>query len=315
MTQLCVQVMVFVALLWPLGHGAALLTSEASRSAQGGETYEEDFTTYHYKDHADNVIWDVASRDLKLALVDSTFQANPAIAASNNEHFIVVWFDRSNGGMICAQKLDSAGNRLWEADTCIDPEMTVSSFEPGVAVDDDGNSIVTWAAGQDGEYNVYAQKVDSNGKSLWSDDLRINSDGGASGPKVATAVGSVYVAWSGGLDEDSDVFLGKLDDAGHKVWLNDVRVNSDETTSTQASPDLTADGEGNVTVVWNDNRNTESDHEYEVFAQRVDTNGNTIWAYDVNVTGPRGFVSSGPKLADDGAGGAFVAWLDKGTGV
>ncbi len=76
----------------------------------------------------------------------------------------------------------------------------------------------------------------------------------------------------------------------------------------QSIPVAIMDGSGGMIVVWLDTRNG---HYYDIYAQRVDINGNAVWAEDgiVITSIESSFV---PEVVSDGAGGAIIAWYTRG---
>ena len=79
----------------------------------------------------------------------------------------------------------------------------------------------------------------------------------------------------------------------------------------QGTPVIIDDGEGGAIIAWCDERNGNRD----IFAQKVDHQGNALWSADgvvvCNMTG----IQSGPCAVSDGAGGAIIAWSDYRGGV
>ena len=72
---------------------------------------------------------------------------------------------------------------------------------------------------------------------------------------------------------------------------------------------LICDDAGCVIIAWNDVRKGD-DNDYDVYAQKVDAEGNILWAVDgipvCNAQGDQGF----PAIISDGKGGAFMTWED-----
>ena len=76
--------------------------------------------------------------------------------------------------------------------------------------------------------------------------------------------------------------------------------------SNQYAPEAVSDGEGGAFVVWQDNRNGNSD----IYIQRIDSDRNPMWDEGgvpiCTVSGDQ----VDPCIARDGAGGVYVAWED-----
>ena len=91
--------------------------------------------------------------------------------------------------------------------------------------------------------------------------------------------------------------------AGAK-WRNDgVPICVDGTH--QAYPRMITDGQGGAIMTWADERNN------DIYAQRIDVNGETRWGTDgVNVCYAGGDQND-PDMISDGLGGAIIVWVDE----
>ncbi len=69
-----------------------------------------------------------------------------------------------------------------------------------------------------------------------------------------------------------------------------------------------SDGFGGAIIVWGDKRNGS---DYDIYAQRIEPNGNILWAENgvpiCTISGDQKY----PRLASDGYGGAIITWWDK----
>ncbi|MBI5169493.1 MAG: T9SS type A sorting domain-containing protein [Candidatus Eisenbacteria bacterium] len=102
-----------------------------------------------------------------------------------------------------------------------------------------------------------------------------------------------------------DVYAQRINRAGNRVWSADgVPVCS--ASGLQDMPRLVADGAGGIVVTWEDHRGTS----YDVYAQRLDGDGNRLWTPDGVLLGGANGDQVDPALVSDGAGGAIVAWTD-----
>jgi hypothetical protein len=89
------------------------------------------------------------------------------------------------------------------------------------------------------------------------------------------------------------------------AWLPDGNVVSDAPRR-QWWPAVVPDGSGGVVVAWEDSRTPE----YGIYAQRINADGETIWAAGGVRLVVDPSIGERPAMASDGAGGAFVAWVD-----
>jgi FlgD Ig-like domain len=78
----------------------------------------------------------------------------------------------------------------------------------------------------------------------------------------------------------------------------------------QSAPVYVSDGNGGSIAVWSDRRGGN----YDIYAQKVDGNGDALWAsYGVVVTKAAGDQIN-PQAVSDGAGGVIVVWEDRRSG-
>jgi hypothetical protein len=105
---------------------------------------------------------------------------------------------------------------------------------------------------------------------------------------------------------DCDIYAQRVDADGNVQWQPDgVPANSSQ--GDQLGPRIVSDGASGALMAWSDYRNqTDS----SVFAQRLDSAGNQLWATEgITVATGTGHQSV-VRLVPDGAGGAYVIWQD-----
>lgn len=185
---------------------------------------------------------------------------------------IIVWSDgRSPNPGIYAQKLDINGNALWTANgvpVCI---VSGSPSNPRIASDGSGGALIAWSDSRSGNYDVYAQHLDTNGNALWP----------SGGVPVCTATGSqverdVIGDRSGGviaLWDDYRVsnaphaYVQHLDTNGNALWAtNGVAACSNPASETNSV--LTNDPEAGAIVAWVDARQP-GGLDTDIYANRV----------------------------------------------
>ncbi len=124
------------------------------------------------------------------------------------------------------------------------------------------------------------------------------------GTSVPDGLDGVITVWEDGRSGNADIYVQRVDADGVPQWTpNGVPVCVFATTQTWS--DMVTDGSNGAVIAWFDDRSgTDS-----VFAQRVDSSGNVLWATDgvevfASTTG-----SSFLRMVSDGAGGAYIAWI------
>lgn len=237
-------------------------------------------------------------------------QLNAAAAPDGAGGAIVVWEDYRAGGDIYAQRIDASGNPLWSVDGIPICQATNIQVSPRIIPYGGGGAVVTWYDRRSGDFDVYAQRLDGAGDTLWAGDgIPVSAIAGSDQrrPRLADdSNGKVIITWedrrSGSF---SDVYAQCLDGLGVAQWDADgVPVCAD--TLSQLVPDVIADGSGGAYIAWEDSRTGDSD----IYLQRLTPGGAPVWS-------PNGEVVCGatdsqlePFTVPDGGGGAIVAWSD-----
>ena len=261
----------------------------------------------------------------------SPFALREASETSNQQHrtpmmpdgaggVIVTWVDVKNGCASCpadiyAQRIDAAGNVLWQSGGIIVNATEETSKQSCIVPAEPGKAIVVWLDDLRRLHPV-AQKIDTSGAVYWNSagvdltndysdyqGLHAISDG-ANGMIVSCrAPDSVLMQRVG---PDGSVLWDSL---GIYLDVNTVRDHDDNI------PTIATDGAHGAIVVWVDIREGELyPSNLDIYAQRVDSSGAELWDSAgvalCNALGDQDRL----VILEDGAGGAFAAWEDKRPG-
>jgi Secretion system C-terminal sorting domain len=217
-----------------------------------------------------NRLWGNAAKSV---VVETDRQEEPRIALTQNKlGMYVTWVDRRQGNGnndIYAQKLDSAGTKLWVSTAL--PICTAISVQNQVEILTDGvaNGFITsWRDYRNGgTSDIYAQKVDSNGLMIFAaNGLAINADGGDQLNAVLTkdTNGGVIITWQDKNGGNSNIRAQKIDAAGNAKW--GIMANVCTAVGEQISPKTIPDGEDGLIAVWQDGRDTGNQN---IMGQRI----------------------------------------------
>ena len=183
---------------------------------------------------------------------------NPsAVSMDADGNFVVAWASYGQGdpsGEIYAQRFDSTG-AAQGPELHINQYTTGNQHDPSVALDADGDFMVTWASvGQDGSGygGVYARRYNAAGKPA-GDEFRANvytTDAQRSPSAAVDAAGNVIIAWNSFNQDGSNygVYARRYNAAG-EPQTGEFRVNT-YTTNFQAIPDVAVRADGNFVIVW-----------------------------------------------------------------
>ena len=243
-------------------------------------------------------------------------QDDPQITSDGAGGAIITWEDHRLPGLledIYAQRVDSFGNTLWSPGGVAICSTHGTQDDPRIISDGAGGAIVTWEdhrlPGLLGD--IYAQRVDSLGNTLWhpggvaicyihgdQDDPEITSDG----------AGGAIITW-----EDhrlpgmlSNIYVQRVDLSGATLWTgNGVAVCS--VPGTQDDQQIASDGAGGAVITWEDHR---LPHVLgDIYAQRVDSSGNTVWHPGGKAICYIHGEQDDPQITSDGSG-VVITWKD-----
>ena len=237
---------------------------------------------------------------------------DPAIGIDIQGNATIAWTDlpENNLANVFAQRVTRSGQRVWEQYLIIH-NATARYGKSAIAVYANGDFVVAWEDLRLGKGDIYAKRISATAVSLWLHAVRVNDDLGMA-EQILPAVsivenGNAVVAWSDSRNGVNAVYMQRIDSFGNKLWLQDLKVSSNESVVSSA-PAIAADRNGNVIVVWADERNGR--YNDLIYAQRVDISGNLLWEQDILVGGDTmGMVfSESPDIAIDAGGNAIVVW-------
>jgi len=253
-----------------------------------------------------NLLWGKLGQPVCTAPRD---QLSPQISLDKEGGIIVAWQDDRNGNFdIYAQRLDAAGNPLWSAEGVPLCSAQNGQIYPEIVTDGGGGAIVLWQDYRSGAEDLYAQRIDAEGRILWAADgapvcnepstqwqARMISDG----------VGGAIVGWMDRRAGNADLYAQRLDSYGRRLWKTEgVPVAASETD--QDNPAMVSDGYQGALLTWKEARG--------IYLQRIGSDGKTIFAAPGILAAKDAGNASHPKIAGDGAGGALLTWSDPKAG-
>ena len=215
---------------------------------------------------------------------------------------------------IYAQRVNASGIAQWSDNgtaicTAADDQYSLRLISDGA-----GGAIIAWADYRSTtDDDIYAQRVDSNGNTLWTDNGTVISNVANDQWRlqlISDGAGGVIIVWEDWRLHPSDPSYGDLyaqrvNSSGGTLWSDNGTVISNAANN-QGDAELISDGAGGAIIVYEDERDDPDD----IYAQRVDLNGNTLWTDNGTVISTAADDQTDPRLISDGAGGAIIAWED-----
>jgi hypothetical protein len=247
--------------------------------------------------------------------VESNNQDDPAITTDGEGGAIVVWVDnRGNNSDIYAQKIDKTGNIRWTLNGVVICDTIFSQIEPDLVSDGNGGAIIVWKDFRTGiDYDLYAQRIDSDGNIQWKkngvaictaagyqEDFSVVSDG----------IGGAIIVWEDArIQGDFNIYAQRISTDANVYWGKDG-ISVCLATSDQYKPTIIADESATSIITWEDNRRGVSS---DIYAQKLSGHGEPQWTVDGIPICSATDSQEKPKLTTDGASGALIVWRDHRT--
>jgi len=228
---------------------------------------------------------------------------NQRICPDGMGNFIVVWSGRSdqNEGTY-AQKIDSNGNILWSEGGIALATGYGDPTYPDVMATSSGGCIITWCDSKIGFWDIFAQRLNSNGEKLWGTEgvVVYEGPGVQNKPKIASdGLGGAIIVWWCNNNGIGGIWSQRIDSNGLIKWENDrVKV---ALVRCYGGFDIASDRHGGVIVEFVGGN--------YMYGARVDSLGNRLWGdYGVLVSNDKNFY---PEVVTDIYGDAIFASYDE----
>jgi len=235
------------------------------------------------------------------------YQESPAAVSDGAGGAILTWRDQRDGTdyHVYAQRIDFSGTVRWQPD-CV-PLCTVgdASSLPIAASDGAGGAIVAWADDRNGNWDIFAQRVNSAGAIQWASNGApvCTTSATQATPVIAPdGFGGAVIAWI----STGTMFAQRIDATGTVLWASGgVQLGNNSPGYDRVSePAIASDGAGGAIVCWVN----EDDH-YYLYANRVNASGTVLWTADGIYVSDSG-VTHAPRIISNGPGGSIIAWED-----
>jgi len=228
--------------------------------------------------------------------------------------FATVWAMLSAAGPVVAD---------WPTDPTINLPLCTAELgqwtsRDSAVADGAGGAIVVWVDPRNGGSDIYAQRIDADGETVWIEDGVAMCDAAGSQDSVQTVTdgsGGAIVVWLDDRGSGHGYYAQRVNPAGEILWPTGAPSGDGVPLADLAERDehlaVVADGAGGVIAAWrNDAAGNDGIH-----AQRLSPAGEFMWpggapsAAGVTVCETDGAQTS-PAIDTDGAGSAVIVWTD-----
>jgi len=272
----------------------------------------EDFDIYAQKIDANGArLW--SANGTALCAVSGS-QVFPQLAPDGTGGVVVVWQDgRGDVGDVYAQHIDGSGTPRWSPDGIAVCTARGRQSDPQILADGTGGVLITWLDLRRGDQSdLYAQRLDPAGSSLWeSDGLAVCAAAGSQrAPQILSdGSGGAMIIWEDSRAGQWDIYAQRIDAQGTGQWQPDGVAVCD-VMGNQTGVAVAPDGSWGAIIAWTDGRHGQED----IFAQRIDQQGALLWPDDGAPVCTHEHRQTQARLVGDEAGGAIIAWQDYRSG-
>ena len=260
-------------------------------------------------------------------------QSVPFLISDGSGGILVFWTDFRAGHLdIYAQRVNSYGETQWTTNGIpVADESGSQRFYlwgsgghyrkfPSIIPDGQGGAFFAYSSDEDGDYDIYSQRINKNGERLWGingvqvtnltrDDLaqRIVSDNH----------GGIIVVWENFKNfEIPYLYAQRLNQNGEKLWLPEDGINivpepakfSNGFDSRPGDPEVAADGFGGAIILFHTNPGVSNG---DLYMQRLDQNGNILWGKSGKVLSNHDQIEIHYSIIPKGGGEFYTVWTDQ----
>jgi hypothetical protein len=181
--------------------------------------------------------------------------------------------------------------------------------EPTMVPDGTGGVIIVWSDQRGSDFDIYAQRVNAYGDTMWEPDgVPICTAGGHQTlvEVVADAAHGAIITWTDSRNGSDDIYAQRIVSTGAVVWSTDgLAVCS--FSGNQYGPKITPGVSCGAVVAWIDERNGNHD----IYAQGITASGSMLWTTNGAVICADSADQYDPALCSDLMGGALITWVDE----
>jgi len=205
----------------------------------------------------------------------------------------------------------------WSNDPLVNTPVCVwESYQQRAEVvsDNRGGAIIAWFDSRFGNADMFIQRLDAYGIQKWGNGgtaVCLNVSNEVYHKIVEDSEGGCIVVWEDDRNGNSDIYAQRVDSSGNILW-DSAGVAICTLPIDQEDPQIIADGSGGAIIMWEVTQSTTAG-DNGLFAQRIDSDGQTLWAQNgVSIlTSPFSYsIHWRPKIVGDENEGAVICWIN-----
>lgn len=262
--------------------------------------------------------WPCSSTESVPVSVESNNQWNSQLIEDYSGRIISVWQDRRSGvsDNIYLQRLSTTGLKEWQS-SGVRVSSASGNHASAAIISDSLGIIVVWQDNRTGtDYNIYAQKFNYSGQSLWTTDgiIICSATGNQFNPKIVSDnLGGAIIVWQDRRNgTDNNIYAQRINANGQAQWAaNGIVVSA--ASFDQFNPQIVTDGANGGIVAWHDYR--VGTGYIDIYAQRILPTGSMSWQANGVAVTTANHNQTNLQMIADGFKGAIIVWQDRRTGI
>ncbi len=196
------------------------------------------------------------------------------------------------------------------------PISTAANDQINATITSDGanGSIMTWQDKRSGKFEIYAQRTNPSGNPIWATNgvAICTQDSNFLPNIVSDGAGGAIIAWQSYRGSaTADIYVQHVSSTGAVLLANNGAPLC-TVVFDQINIAMVSDGLGGAVLTWMDYRSNNGFA--DIYAQRVSSLGVMLWTANGVSICNQAAEQNGPKIINDGSGGAFVTWADNRAG-
>lgn len=242
-------------------------------------------------------------------------QKNPKVDVFPNSESVITWQDKRNGNDydVYAQKVSAFGVSQWSSNGIAIATETNSQVNPKIKIDSTLATIISWQDKRSGDYDIYAQRIDSTGATTWTNNGIVICDAQNNQSAIDMTSENItdgaIISWKDGRGGNTSIYCQKINSTGTPEWTsNGVLVSV--ANRDQIKPNIVGDGNGGAILVWQDSLT----NDWDIYTQLISSAGITQWTTGGIAIAASAKNQTKPKNISDGNGGAIYSFKDKRSG-
>ena len=240
------------------------------------------------------------------------FQYSTKMVPVSGNMAVMVWADKRGGSTsdLYAQKINLTGSVQWTANGSAVTTAADNQAQHVIIGDGSGGAYVAWRDYRNGNFDIYAQRMDTNGNQDWTaNGIQICTEtNNQIAPAIDTSGSQLIITWEDKRTGTSDIYAQAVAPNGSVQWgTNGQAVCT--TAGAQMNPKICRDGENGAIIAWSDDGTA-----YDIYGQKLNSSGTDQWTANGLLIDASNLYQVSPEVVPDDSGGAFIAWKDYRSG-